>query len=1260
MRQDGSASEVTSPQVRWQDGPANYQAPLNPHTTHTAQNSDFDRFHTGKLLHQSSVSPVGQGDDIRWVPETNQWESRIPYIPSPQLDHAVPSQEVRKQSSGTTQLPPAANSTDQGSHGTTQTLPNTTFSQALQTSMLQDEARVQDDNIQDHQTNNSFYWHSPHSSSDTTNEHSQTFSGPTTPLNAMSTSQVPANSMSAAEQTSNSTYSQTTNMYHSDLGLYSASALGFGGPSDWEHFGDYEAEEVDDTDLYSRAEPPSHVPVSADFAELPADPPPPADAQQQKLVDPLDTTPAEHESASSPTDSTELETSSIAPEFTRNQEAPAEVTSDTKLNYSEPQNQNPSPNGIDNPGSQSERSSHNFQKVDATMDETIRAWSHAPDSQASRPSSPDTSDHGSQIKSMNEALTSMQSDQSRRASKSESPSQHAEQLHQSSSDQPADMSEKQAPGHDASLNENRVASSHTDYLDASQVSQVQEGSRHAIPPLRIGSPLVPKGFPDQSANHAIGPTCSPPSGNRDQKPSAQDLLESSEKDVHRHLVVTTSPNLPSKKIEASDPYANLDPWAKASLNRYVAMLREEARAEIDKDKFRIFEVFVSRETRLRAVLYETDAEPPTEKIAPLKEAPVQRIDTTSLPRASKALPALPPDADGSPRKPPTLTMVQDAPKSDTASMQDQASTLSTGDQSYVMVNSSDDAQYSPGGRPIVSQHTNADQSGGSSTSNHKANSDRPNTVGLGDSSDVQKPAYTPFRYSQPDATDLSTKRQSYRPYAALKIGSLGVGPKTSDQTDHRKTSTTDSSERIFVSSSKDDGDTATKDLGNAPITQHNIQEPLDLRRFENADFDPLVSVLPRSGIIRKDAISLQDLKHGMDAIPDDFGFIHQSVVAWDAKAKKLRENHEKARHARQVESEQRIDALFDDHEIGYGDISELESEFKRSEAATKADEDRLEYKTFVTEVFDLVWTRLHFEIDHLTPFYNQYTELLNETLAGKDMFDDSSDRFALAPTMDSLLNLHQKLEVRHQKAFEAVLERDRRLKKTELSPWYSLGNVMKVKHLEKQFEKAEKNAIVEYCHQRDVRANKLMDALDQNTLRGVGANQDYMELIHRAICRVASQRAFASAPNSNEPEVGLDEVTKAKLVTAALATSSEQIVQTFHVADMLLNGADYEVSVAKAKLANADLATFKRLSEEKAKEDHKLMRDLEHRLALIREDSRKTNDEIVKLLCFLGVQNGHAEMPQIGPGSADPGHQERLQKALEEAKRRNAPKDMLV
>lgn len=766
-----------------------------------------------------------------------------------------------------------------------------------------------------------------------------------------------------------------------------------------------------------------------------------------------------------------------------------------------------------------------------------------------------------------------------------------------------------------------------------------------------------------------------------------------------------------------DPYSDLDPWGKASLNRFAAMLREESRAETNHDKLNIFNVFTSRESRLRVVLYGTDDEliipqkpvqqkhetiQKPEKGGFVKEA-VERANSIGLERSLKALPALPTNRESVMGLPgnalaPLIIQHDSAGKARSVDLQvppsgddskskegGEVSSGPSGDDSFVMVDSpSDEVQYSPGGRPVVarllntargtdvesSQDARSTFEKDSAASAKRAGSvnlaDPPNSegsiaLGLEDFGALRKPVCTPLKHNEGRSevkNYLANRKSVCRPYATLTQGSLESASTFGRGEDVRSmgaasiiaapTSQYNSSSQVKV-----DGviETANANKQKAP----GAEGPTDMRRFVKADFDPLLLALPSSDAVVHESTRILDLRNVMDAVPDDFSFIHQSVVAWDAKAKKQREENDRQRHARQVESEQRIDSLFDDHEIGYGDIAELEIEFKRAEAARRADEDRSEYQTFVSEVFNLVWTRLHYELDQLLPHYELYTKLMDHTLAGKDMFEDSEEGLALGPTMSSFLALHQKVEIRHQKAFEAVLERDRRLKKTEISPWYTLSNIAKVKQLEKQFEDAEKKAIIEYCQQRDARANHLMDVLDQNTLRGVGANQDYMEAIMKAVRRIASGRAFASVPGSTEPTAGLEEVEKAKAITALLALSSEQIVQTFHVADMLLNSADYEVSVAKAKVAKADMATLAKLKEERAKEDQKLMRDLEHRLALIREDSRRTNDEIVKLMLFLGVQNGRADSAPAQAGNTE--HEARIQKALEEAKKRNAVKE---
>ena len=865
----------------------------------------------------------------------------------------------------------------------------------------------------------------------------------------------------------------------------------------------------------------------------------------------------------------------------------------------------------------------------------------------------------------------------------------------------------------------------------------------------------------------------------DHNPSQPDTSKST-KSIERPSKASapTSPKSPHspKVTKVVDPYADLDPWGRASLNRFAAMLREEARAESNRDKLNIFNVFTSRESRLRVVLYGTDdelilpvksteadeiepepylpattdkkledrkvdqrrsekqplveqinaaqtsAEQQSDNLTPDEQKAIEKKLATqiaaedkstvdqrpsapqdqnkksfvqqAIERANnagtlKALPALPPNRDSVVGLPPgklTPLITNDSVKS-----KQQGTTTSGHDPKAKVDSPSDEVEYSPGGRPLIpklpqkSPHTQeiAMLKGTNRISRMiDGNSIEPENGAIPEARPRPRPK---TKDGESEVNNYLTNRRSvYRPFATQTLETMESGSNFGRQSDIKIDSTPIPLLRA-PSSKFNATKQATEKIESLPeVVPDDLPkvptspEQSDKRRFVQADFDPLLMVLPEGEAKVCESNRLQDLKEIMEAIPEDFSFIHASVVAWDAKTRVQREANDKLRHERQAESEKRIDSLFDDHEIGYGDISELEDEFKRSEAARKADEDRSEYQTFVADVFDLVWTRLHYELDQLVPHYERYSVIMDETLAGKDVFDDVADGLALAPTMTQFLAFHQKIEIRHQKAFEAVLERDRRLKKTEISPWYTLNNIPKVKQLEKQFEDAEKRAIIEYCEQRDGRANQLMDVLDQNTLRGVGANQDYMEAIMKAVRRIASGRAYASVPGSDGAAAGLEEVQKAQTVTALLATSSEQIVQTFHVADMLLNSADYEVSVAKAKVARVDMATLAKLKEERAKEDQKLMRDLEHRLALIREDSRRTNDEIIKLMLFLGVHHGRAAEAgpralgvhmrggsleataaldmQAGPVN-DPEHQERMRKALDEAKKRNARKE---
>lgn len=1046
---------------------------------------------------------------------------------------------------------------------------------------------------------------------------------------------------------------QAVSSHESTLVLNNASALGVGGPSDWEYFGDYATEEVDDTELYSTLRPQaSHIPA-LDTAELPSESSPSIEGHQQHAWNSIAADRGEpYALMPSPGGGTSLE-QSIQP-------LPTAQSIAHQLPHSKP----PLHSGVSLP---------------ATTEYTTEGGHSLPDQSHSSESEQaiQTAMDPPVTYTENSGLRSLISDSAQNLKMDD---EKLENIPTECLDReiPAPSGEAHTPSKPSS------SQSHND--EKSFLSRVSSPVRKAYTP-----PSLHSGQLDTSASTAAN------------------------SDMQTGLI--------SK--EGAVPYANLDAWAKASLNRYVAMLRQEAQATTNQEKHRIFVTFTNRESRLRAVLYEAETDDGVHQLNVLSVAPVtDAVESSAASPHAKERSTQPTIGELV-----TSPVVVDSHVESVALRSDQKSTnpvLSAEppptEDSYIMINSPDDIQYSPGGRPIVNRPINpgihhdvqlapaprcetpkivpVQEAPPHTSAAHSPASDAPMvlepetadrekqlealisiTMRPSGYPGIQKyispppiapgrPVYTPSKHHDEvtESTDLSTDRQStFQPYLAKRTGSMDSGIENTRPLELGRRGTpnsplvtnTEHGEILNVNAMS----SAVPDiLGVGPRkTSLDLVPQVTTLNSDLSALASLEAVLPEHSIPNPDPPILRSLRQAADPIVDDFSFIRKTVMTWDMKARKLRESHDKARHSRQVESEERINGLFDEQQIGYGDISILEAEFKRSEATKKADEDRAEYETFSADVFEVVWTRLHSEVNRLTPHYGACTEILNDALAGKDMFEDFGDRPALAPTMELSLALHQRLETRYQKAFEAVLERNRRLKKIQVAPLYALGSITEVKKLEKQFEDAEREAILDHCQKRAKRALGLMDVLYQNTQRGVGANQDYMEAIMQAVRRTADDAAFNPSRYLEDPGPLPTSAVKAENVVTALARSSEQVVQMFHVADNLLSAADYEVSVAEARLGRADAAIIKQRSEEKAKEDLKLVHDLEHRLALIRQGFTRTNDEIAKV--FSIVEGKHADMvaPEDGlrPSAAlsDPAHEERIQKALEEAKRRNALKD---
>ncbi|MCJ1431761.1 hypothetical protein MMC27_001116 [Xylographa pallens] len=1180
------------------------------------------------------------------------------------------------------------------------------------------------------ESNNSFYFHSPQSSTDSSHERSPKI--PTADSNGLLSS-------------------KTTN---SDFGLSSASALGFGGPSDWERFGDYDAEEVDDLDLYVSTKPKTaELPATTSPVQGPSKKvqTPPLDPEPTKLLEPLPVEDHPPEEVSEPatlersddssattyqeplvasgvegigllpkSDSPQLPLSLPGSTLALGNDSLGDETSDRESDEITPLATNQNVGVV---GEVEQEAEENTFPVGDTNEEDFhhdkgRFGGRFTDVKTMKFTTSDDEDgaiatqHARTDKAA-AALPLAEDSESRdgeRLDKVPIVEEHGQTVN--------DSYDNAYPieGVKVDLDEGRDDDGGEDIIISLHIPET--------PDEFVTRPLQPNDKHMERTDMESQTVTT-----RQRGLSALDPSDNGRSNRHSYF---------PKSVEMEDPYANLDAWAKASLNRYVKMLHEERQADTDEERYSIFTNFTQHETQLRAVLYDMDdeqesVEQPPARLVPLKGS--TSILTLRPSIKSKALPALPPGVRQSPplntkksitkletasriveeSDPSTLQKAADEIQPDPGQMgSDGQSAVPRGGSadSYVMVDTPSNEQYTPGGRPSIPQIGREDSSSplkikpsltslrnaldvvgtraaeGTSTNGRLpelstplgssstiadiklSEAPRSNSVPLPSISDSgkdslssasDKPAYTPFIYNEgrPYEGDKATNRQSiYQPFSMLlrqgsqRQGSIYSRPESIKEPPLPQNDRMDSSSKSRQQMIPENLEPGRKKGPALNATPQPVVIP-PKQRF--SILEPLLIVVPQNSVLRPEPQQIIQIREQIESVPDEFGFIRDTVIAWDKEMKQIIELHEKERHVRQGENEQRIDALFNENEIGYGDISELELEFKRSEAARKAEEDRGEYESFVSTVFEVVWARLHYEMDQLTPLYDICIQMLNDASAGKEMFENNGDRVPIAPAMDSLLALYQKLGVRHQKAFEAVLERDRRLKKTEVAPWYASGNIGKVKKIEKRFDDAEKKAILEFCGQRDERANLLMDVLDQNTLRGVGLNQDYMESVMQAVRKIALDVALGGV--EEDTIISTDEVLKAKTITAALARSSEQIVQTFHVADMLLNSADYEASVASARLANADAAAFKRLREAKAKEDQKLVKDLEHRMSLIRGDTSRTQDEITKLLSLLGHSPAESTPPRSTSAPADPDRESRLLAALEEAKRRNTPNE---
>ncbi|KAJ5092059.1 hypothetical protein NUU61_006929 [Penicillium alfredii] len=741
-----------------------------------------------------------------------------------------------------------------------------------------------------------------------------------------------------------------------------------------------------------------------------------------------------------------------------------------------------------------------------------------------------------------------------------------------------------------------------------------------------------------------------------------------------------------------DPYADLEPWFKSSLTRYVAMLRKEAVADSDEERYKIFTAFTAKETKLREILYNIEHEP--QETRTIAQAPLPS------PQHSSPKPAEPksPAESG-------LIPVESEIASSTEDLDD-----------------TDDlgSEYSSGGRPV--QAKRARRASSSLPKLFPLSSEAgpaprpPRTSSLRLSMDPihkqtreplatnpPRPIYTPFQYTegpQRGSDDLTFDRPAYQAYSDLRQASAVSGRVMANAPTSAPRSRSNTATSLAPSERDETfmGVIRRRSLAYVNTDRRNnplpALPPLPESLRQNRPNNPVegLRTLVWTPMDQKPEGSWHiTTREGFEKFHDDFSYIQTTIDNWEAAAHPRRQKLEEDRTVRQEESEAQIDNLFNEKEIGYADINTLEEEFRQTEARAQLGEERQEVEDFITQVFNPLDERLKTEISALRKSYDAALGQLDREQKGKK--SSLTEQCSPSRTMKMVNEIHSKLEIRFQKRLEIALDCERRRKKAERRPLVFMGDMASLRKLDGDFDQMEKRNILEAAKDRDDRANRLMDSFDDAILHGLGMNQSLLDELGSKVARLDP----TALHTCGLPDSEIEQILKsAATFAASLRADSEAILRSSGVADMALNDADYSVSAAEAQYADSESDVLPRLEAEKTKEDSKIQTELASKLDSIQKGPMEVEETIQRLLKSLkeappaaarppptetpapAPALAPARAPASLPASVSPGprpqttpapapvenksseedeHQERLRKALEDAKKRNAARN---
>ncbi|KAF2474526.1 uncharacterized protein BDR25DRAFT_391659 [Lindgomyces ingoldianus] len=716
-------------------------------------------------------------------------------------------------------------------------------------------------------------------------------------------------------------------------------------------------------------------------------------------------------------------------------------------------------------------------------------------------------------------------------------------------------------------------------------------------------------------------------------------------DLKRQLESEKQKEVP--KPAPADLVPDINPWYAGSLERYIAMLRSEAGEPQVEEKIKVFTGFLAAESRARGLDYYSTLPAPVPVQEPVNSHPIVEPEPTGISRGA---------SNASAKKPAMhIQMPQQTPVEDI-----------------------EEPRFSPGGRPIVPQRqptlksndsvpteqsfimasgpephpqmtTPADsfQRSGNSQPLHRSS-----TVGLpSEPSSQASTILTPTSSADDDfnKTPIQSPPEeqpqpqyvAFKPSAAREDSSTSHRQSVSFGTPSFQTpSSGHNNDEIFFGqpqpSSKPTSrpTTSASKLSDVPVPAPLSVTPTASVTKKNA-VDILADLLPKQTNSSTPCPGLEEIRKSVIALPSEFTYITELTASWEKSAAQVRSKNDAARRARQEKSEARTDELFNDNEISYADIGAIEDEFKEKERELKAQEDRDEYKEYVKNVFDKVYDGLQDQIKHLMEAHVSVEALLLNSvavaIAPPADLGEGSDVPSTKDCLELLQEIHMLIEVRHEKVVAAVADRDKRYKKTEIQPLYAAGNIGKMKQVERHFENAERQAVLRAKGEKAERVGELVRVCEDCVVRAVGGLQGHGDRILNAV------RGLDKTEVEGRGEEVLERASQA---LGDVKQTSKDLLSLFNALEIELNSAVLEAEIAQARVENSDGVRAKELEIEMVEGEKKLKEEFQRRVGVLDQDK----EAVERLFEEKGLKVVLSEEQE---------KQLRLKMALEEAKKRN-------